>query len=281
MAGRPYWSGQIRISLVSFPVSLRSALKRGSQIPLHEVDRDSGERIRHLNVTESGKEVEYSDIIRAYDADDEQQVLLEPDEIKAIRLPSSDALELGAFVDVAAIPVERYERPYFVLPDGKDAQEIYTVIYRALADSGKAGIGQITLRGHEELCAVLAGQGGLMLETLRYDREILDGEDVFPDLGKHRPKSDYVELADQLIRKNAVQPAFSGFHDRYHEALLELIKAKQAHRKPKLPKAAKQPEKVVDFMDALRRSLDKQGGGAGRRRHASAKPHRKKRKASR
>jgi len=279
MAGRPYWSGQVRISLVSFPVSLRSALKRGSSIPLHEVDRESGERIRHLNVTESGKEVEYSDIIRAYDADDDQQVFLEPDEIKSIRLPSSDGLELNTFVDVAAIPVERYERPYFVLPDGKDAEEIYAVIHEALTDSGKAGIGQITLRGREELCAMLAGQGGLMLETLRYDRELLDGTDIFPDLGKRKLKGDYVELAEQLIRKNATEADFSAFHDRYHEALLELIKAKQAHRKPNLPKAAKQPEKVVDFMDALRRSLDKQGGGGSRRRHAASKPHRKRRAA--
>jgi DNA end-binding protein Ku len=277
MAGRPYWSGQIRISLVSFPVNLRSALKRGSSIPLHEVDRESGERIRHLNVTESGKEVEYSDIIRAYDADNDQQVLLEPDEIKSIRLPSSDALELGTFVDVAAIPVERYERPYFVLPDGKDAEEIYSVIHEAMSESRKAGIGQITLRGREELCALLPGQGGLMLETLRYDRELLDGADIFPDLGKRKPRNDYVELAEQLISKNATEADFSDFHDRYHEALLELIKAKQAHRKPNLPKAAKQPEKVVDFMDALRRSLDKQGGGSGRRRHASTKPQRKRR----
>ena len=277
MAGRPYWSGQIRISLVSFPVNLRSALKRGSSIPLHEVDRESGERIRHLNVTESGKEVEYSDIIRAYDADNDQQVLLEPEEIKSIRLPSSDALELGTFVDVAAIPVERYERPYFVLPDGKDAEEIYSVILQAMSESHKAGIGQITLRGREELCALLPGQGGLMLETLRYDRELLDGTDIFPDLGKRKPRNDYVELAEQLISKNATEADFSGFHDRYHEALLELIKAKQAHRRPNLPKAAKQPEKVVDFMDALRRSLDKQGRGGGRRRHASTKPRRKRR----
>ena len=279
MAGRPYWSGQIRISLVSFAVTLRSALQRGSQVPLHEVDRESGERIRHLNVTESGKEVEYSDIIRAYDADNDQQVLLEPDEIKSIRLPSSSALELGTFVDVTSIPVERYERPYFVLPDGKDAEEIYAVIHRALGDSAKAGIGQITLRGREELCALLPGEQGLMLETLRYDRELLEGDDIFPDLSRRKPKGDYVELAEQLINKNVTEADFSGFHDRYHEALLELIKAKQAHRKPNLPKAAKQPEKVVDFMDALRRSLDKQGGGGSRRRHAASKPHRKRKAA--
>ncbi len=276
MAGRPYWSGQIRISLVSFAVTLRSALKRGSQIPLHEVDRESGERIRHLNVTESGKEVEYSDIIRAYDAGDQKEILLEPDEIKAIKLPSSDALELGAFVDVTTIPVERYERPYFVLPDGKDAEEIYAVIHKALADEGRAGIGQITLRGHEELCALLPAEGGLMLETLRYDRELLDGADVFPDLGRRKLKSDYVELANQLIEKNAAKPDFSAFHDRYHEALRELIEAKQAHRKPHLPKGGKRPEKVVDFMDALRRSLEQKGGGGQGRRHASAKAHRKR-----
>jgi DNA end-binding protein Ku len=279
MAGHPYWSGQIRISLVSFAITLRSALQRGSQIPLHEVDRDSGERIRHLNVTESGKEVEYSDIIRAYDAGDDKNILLEPDEIKAIKLPSSDVLELGAFVDAAAIPVERYERPYFVLPDGKDAEEIYAVIHKALADEGRAGIGQITLRGHEELCALLPAEGGLMLETLRYDRELLDGSDIFPDLGRRKLKSDYVQLANQLIEKNGAEPDFSAFHDRYHEALRELIQAKQAHRKPHLPKAGKRPEKVVDFMEALRRSLEQKGSTGHGRRHASAKPHRKRKSA--
>jgi DNA end-binding protein Ku len=280
MAGRPYWSGQIRISLVSFAITLRSALRRGSQIPLHEVDRESGERIRHLNVTESGKEVEYSDIIRAYDSGDDKNVLLEPEEIKAIKLPSSDVLDLGAFVDIASIPVERYERPYFVLPDGKDAEEIYVVIHKALRDENRAGIGQITLRGHEELCALLPVEDGLMLESLRYDRELQDGSDIFPDLGHRRLKSDYVELANQLIEKNASKPDFSAFHDRYHEALRELIEAKQAHRKPHLPKGGKRPEKVVDFMDALRRSLEqKGGGGSGRRQHASAKPRRKRRAA--
>ncbi|HEY1774402.1 MAG TPA: Ku protein [Gammaproteobacteria bacterium] len=280
MAGRRYWSGQIRISLVSFAVTLRSALKRGSQIPLHEVDRESGERIRHLNVTESGKEVEYSDIIRAYDSGDDKNVLLEPEEIKAIRLPSSDVLDLGAFVDIAAIPVERYERPYFVLPDGKDAEEIYAVIHKALLDESRAGIGQITLRGHEELCALVPVEDGLMLESLRYDRELLGGSDVFPDLGHRKLKSDYVQLANQLIEKNVSKPDFSAFHDRYHEALRELIEAKQAHRKPHLPKGGKRPEKVVDFMDALRRSLEQKGGGGhGRRQHASAKPRRKRRAA--
>lgn len=276
MAARPYWSGQIRISLVSFDVTLRSALKRGSQIPLHQIDRESGERIRHLNVTTSGKEVAYEDIIKGYDAGDDRNVLLEPDELKAIKLDSSNALDLGTFVDRAAIPVERFERPYFVLPADKDAEEIYAVIHRALAKNDRAGIGQITLRGREELCAVLAEEGGMMLETLRYDRELVECTEAFPDLSRRKLKSDYVDLANQLVEKNLAEPDFSGFHDRYHEALLELIKAKAAHRKPHLPKTPKQPEKVVDFMDALRRSLDKKGQ-AGTRKHASHRPARKRR----
>ncbi|HSN18642.1 MAG TPA: Ku protein [Gammaproteobacteria bacterium] len=280
MAARPYWSGQIRISLVTFDVTLRSAIRRGSQIPLHQIDRESGERIHHLNVTTSGKEVPYEDIVKSYDVGDDRDVLLEPDELKAIKLPSSNALDLGTFVDRSSIPVERFERPYFVLPGDKDAEEIYAVIHEALAESDRAGIGQITLRGREELCAVLAERGGIMLETLRYDRELVAPAEAFPDLSKRKLKSDYVDLANQLIEKNVTEPDFSVFHDRYHEALLELIKAKAAHRKPNLPKAPKQPEKVVDFMDALRRSLDKRGGASGARRHAShrAPP---KRRASR
>ena len=278
MATSPYWSGQIRISLVTFDVTLRSALKRGSQIPLHQVDRESGERIHHLNVTASGKEVAYEDIIKSYDAGGEKDVLLEPDELKAIKLPSSNALDLGSFVERSAIPVERFERPYFVLPADKDAEEIYAVIQQALARSDRAGIGQITLRGREELCAVLSEQGGIMLETLRYDRELVEADGVFPDLSRRKLKSDYVDLANQLIEKNLAEPDFSGFHDRYHEALLELIKAKAAHRTPNLPKAPEQPEKVVDFMEALRRSLEKKGQAAARS-HASHRPARKRRAA--
>lgn len=117
-----------------------------------------------------------------------------------------------------------------------------------------------------------------MLETLRYDRELVEPGEVFPDLGRRRLKSDSVELANQLIDRNTRKADFSAFHDRYHEALRELIKAKEAHRKPRLPKLPQEPEKVVDFMDALRRSLDKKGGrsGAARRSHASRRTHRKR-----
>jgi DNA end-binding protein Ku len=273
MAARPYWSGQIRISLVAFSVTLNSALRKGSQVPLHELDRKSGERIHHQNVTEDGTEVDHDDIVKGFETDKDQYVVIEQEEIDEIKLPSSDTLEIDAFVDVSSIPVIRFERPYFVLPDGKDAREIYAVIHQALLKSGKAGIGQIAMRGREELCAVIPVEGGLILETLRYNAELQTSDDIFPDLGTKKLKSDYVDLANQLIKKNTHEPHFEKFHDHYHEALLELIKAKKAHRKPKYPKATKPTGKVIDFADALRKSL---GTTKSAKLHKSASGHRKK-----
>ncbi len=252
MATRPYWRGQIRISLVSFPVALISALRRSSQIRLHEIDRESGERIHHRNVNEEGREVEREDIIKAYDTGD-GIVALEPQEIADIKLPSSDMLALDTFVKIADIPVPFYERPYFVLPHGKTSEEIYAVIHKALLSSAKAGIGQITMRGREELCAVLPAKKGLILNTLRYLEEV-ESEDMLPSLDV-KINSDYVELAHQLIERNTEKPDFEKFQDHYHEAFMELINAKKTHRKPVYAKA-RPSAKVVDFMEALRKSLE-------------------------
>jgi DNA end-binding protein Ku len=231
-----------------------SALKRGSQIPLHEIDRKSGERIHHKNVTQAGREVERENIVKAFEIGREEYVVLEEEEISDLKLPSSDTLALVNFVDISSISVTRFERPYFVLPSGKDALEIYSVFHEALRGSNKAGIGQITLRGREELCAVIPVERGLILETLRYNSE-LNSDDSMPEQSTKRMKADHLQLARQLIQKNAGPPLFGEFHDHYHETLLELIEAKKAHRRPRLPKPTKPSGKIVDFTEALRKSL--------------------------
>ncbi|HVY12857.1 MAG TPA: Ku protein [Alphaproteobacteria bacterium] len=271
MAARPYWSGQIRLSLVSFKIALFGALKRGSQIPLHEIDRNSGERVHHQLVLEDGSVVQREDIVKGFEAEKNEYVLLEPEEIDNIKLPSSDTLALENFVELSGIPIARFERPYFVTPQGKDAEEIYPVLQQALLSDKKAGIGQITLRGREELCALYAVENGLMLSTLRYNAEMEDGKEFLPGEPKKKLKSDYVSLMGQLIDKNSHAAHFEKFHDHYHEALKELISAKKAHRKPKLPKAEKQPAKVVNFMDALKKSLGAKGGKTKVARHTRRK----------
>jgi DNA end-binding protein Ku len=252
---RPYWSGQIRISLVGFAVDIFPATQRGSQVPLHEYDRRNGERIRHQNLNDSGDPVEYDDIVKGYEFEKNDAVLLEKDEIDSLKLPSSDALELTEFIPAAALQPIRYERPYFILPHKKTDAAIYQVVREALEASGMVGIGQITLRGREELCAVGALKKGLSLETLRYDAELLDPDEFFADLHDAKIRKDEVALARRLIEQNTGKPDFGRFHDHYHEALLDLIDSKRHKRKPHFTKGAPIPAKVIDFMDALQRSL--------------------------
>jgi DNA end-binding protein Ku len=272
MPARPAWSGQIRVSLVAFKITLSSALKRGSQIPLHELDRKSGERIHHQNITEDGTPVDRENIVKGFETATDTYVMLEPDEIDDIRLPSSDTLALDTFVDLDGIDIARFERPYFVMPQGRDGREIYAVMQKALIDSGKAGLGQIAMRGREELCALYAVEDGLMLSTLRYDAELEEPEDALPGTPAKKPKTNSIELMRQLICEHSAPANFAKFHDHYHEALRELVKAKQAHRKPRMPKTAKPTAKVVNFMDALKKSLHS-------RAQATPTAHRRRRSA--
>ena len=253
MPRHAYWKGQIRISLVALTVEVVPATKR-SQMPLHELHRPTGERIHHQNVLESGKPVQDRDIVKGYEYAKGEYVLLEQDEIDQVKLPSSDELELTHFIDVDALPVLRLERPYFVVPDGKKANEIYHVIAESLRASGKAGIGQITLRGREELCAVMALEHGLVLETLRYDIELQDVPSIFATTSG-KAKDEYLELARKLIEEKSGPASFGRYHDHYHEALKELIDAKRHHRAARVKTPAEKPETLVDFMDALKRSL--------------------------
>jgi DNA end-binding protein Ku len=272
MPARPAWSGQIRISLVAFKITLSNALKRGSQIPLHELDRKSGERIHHQNITEDGTPVDRENIVKGFETTKGAYVLIEPDEIDDIRLPSSNTLALETFVDLEAIDIARFERPYFVIPQGRDASEIYAVMQKALTDSGKAGLGQIAMRGREELCALYAVEDGLMLSTLRYDAELEEPEDALPGTPTKKPKTDSIELMRQLINEHSAPANFAKFHDHYHEALRELVRVKQAHRKPRTSKPSKPTAKVVNFMDALKKSLHS-------RAHATPTAHRRRRSA--
>jgi DNA end-binding protein Ku len=272
MPARPAWSGQICISLVAFKITLASALKRGSQIPLHELDGKSGERIHHQNITEDGKPVARENIVKGFETAKDTYVLLEPDEIEDIRLPSSDTPALETFVDLDAIDIARFEQPYFVMPQGRDGSEIYAVMQKALMDSGKAGLGQIAMRGREGLCALYAVEDGLMLSTLRYNAELEEPSEALPGTPAKKPKTDSIELMRQLINEHSSAGNFGKFHDHYHEALRELVKANQAHQKPRMPKSAKPTAKVVNFMDALKKSLHS-------RAHTAPTAHRRRRSA--
>jgi DNA end-binding protein Ku len=254
MALRPYWSGQIRLSLVSLPVSIYPALSRSRQIPLHEIYRKTGQRVRHQN-TVDGEEIDREDIVKGYEVEKGEYVILEPDEIKALKIPSKKILEITQFVDKTAIDPIYYEAPYFVTPEGKGSEDAFMVIRDALRQSGKVGLGQLAIAGRERLCAIKPCGSGIMLETLRYEDEIRESDPYFGDIDDGAVDKEQLSLAKELIKRKTATFKPEKFHDHYKEALQELIDSKLEGRKPRDVIEEPPQGKVINLMDALRKSL--------------------------
>lgn len=276
MALRPYWSGQIRLSLVSLPVSIYPALSRSRQIPLHEIYRKTGQRVRHQN-TVDGEEVDREDIVKGYEVEKGEYVILEPDEIKDLKIPSKKTLEITQFVDKGSIDQVYYETPYFVTPEGKGSEDAFIVIRDALRQSGKVGLGQLAIAGRERLCAIKPCGSGIMLETLRYEDEIRESDPYFGDIDDGAVDKEQLSLAKELIKRKTATFKPEKFHDHYKEALQELINSKLEGRKPRDVIEEPPSGKVINLMDALRKSLKEQNAKpAAKKPAAKTKPRSKK-----
>lgn len=269
---RPYWSGQIRLSLVSLPVNIYPALSRSRQIPMHEIYRKTGQRVRHQN-TVDGEEIDREDIVKGYEVEKGEYVILEPEEIKALKIPSKKILEITQFVDKTAIDPVYYEAPYFVTPEGKGSEDAFTVIREALRQSGKVGLGQLAIAGRERLCAIKPCGSGIMLETLRYEDEIRESDPYFGDIDDGAVDKEQLSLAMELIKRKTATFKPEKFHDHYKEALQELIDSKLEGRKPRDVVEEPPAGKVINLMDALRKSLKQQNTKpAAKKSVAKSKP---------
>ena len=152
---RPYWSGQIQISLVSFGVSLFPATEAASQIAFHQIDRRTGERIRHQNVAQDQEAVDRADIVKGYEVRKGEYVTIEPEEIAHLRIPSKKTLEIVQFINIDEIDPAFFEKPYFVVPQNDAQAQAFAVIQKALRETGKAGLGEAAFSGREHLIALM------------------------------------------------------------------------------------------------------------------------------
>ncbi len=259
---RSFWKGHLRLALVTIPIRLVSATASEDKIALHQVDRKSKQRIRYQKVAgETGKVVAQSDIVQGYELDDGSYVLFEPDELDKLKLTTRHTVELTEFVDACSIDPLYFDNPYYVLPDGDVAEEGYRIIRDALKSAKKYGVGQLTMRGRENLIAMKPSGEGLMIETLRYASEVRDADEVFSDIGKGKLRPELVDMAKQLIVERSGEFDPAEFKNHYAEALRKLVKDKVAggefdgsfRRRRRGPAGGT----VIDFMDALRRSTGK------------------------
>jgi len=265
---RPYWSGQVQISLVSFGVRLYTATESKSQISLHEIDRRTGERIRHQNVTESEGPVDRSDIVKGYEYRKDKYVVLEPKELKKLRILTKRAIEVRQFVYQDDIDFEYFEKPYFVTPENVEQAKTFNVVREALAETKKAGLGEVAFGGREHLVALMPADGkdslGMMAYTPRYSEELRDGGRIFSAIKSTKVDSDQLALAKELIQRDSAKFDPTKYKDDYEAALREVIDAKLKH-KPLPREAAPQKAKVINLTDALRRRLsEKASESSGR-----------------
>ncbi|MBV9954469.1 MAG: Ku protein [Pseudolabrys sp.] len=279
MAARAYWSGNIRLSLVSIPVDVFPATKAAAKIAFHQVHKPSGSRVRYQKVVPGVGEVENDDIVKGYELDKGKYVLLEPEEIDEIKLEAKKTLELSQFVGVHEIDPLYYDRPFFVLPQEDEDTEAYIVLRDALRKTKKVALGQIVIRGKGMLVALKACGDGLMLESLRYADEVKKADTAFKDVPDAKPDEDLIGLAEELIKRKSKKFNPGAFKDTYEEALRELIDAKAHHRKVKQIDEPQPGAKVINLMDALKKSVrqdNEPGGGKSSRRAAKSKSHKKK-----
>jgi DNA end-binding protein Ku len=269
---RPFWSGQIQISLVSFGVNLFPAVEAKSEIHFHQLSRRTGERIHHRKFSggddgSDGSAVDKEDIVKGYEYRKGEYVTIEPSEIENLRIPSRRTLAVTQFVDIDELNPELFEKPYFVVPDGENQTEAFTVIRQALQSTKKAALGKIAFGGREHLMAISApydakdgsaSSRGMIAYTLRYAEELRDPAEYFSAIKKTAVDSDQLALAKELIQRKTARFSAEKFHDEYEAALKELVEAKVNNAPLPKEEPMRRTGKVINLMDALRKSVKSQ-----------------------
>ena len=276
MAARAYWQGQIRLALVSIPVEVYSATKSGAAISFRQIHEPSGKRINYEKVVQGIGPVDRDEIVKGYEVSKGNYVLLDDDEIEAAKVESRKTLDLVQFVDAGEIDVFYFEKPFYVVPQDDLAEEAFVVLREALKQSGKVGIGQISVRGRETLVSLKPCGKGLVLETMRYEDEVRKAQSYFKEIPATKPDKALLDLATTLIeqRTGPFEPA--EFHDRYVDALKKLIEKKRKSKGKKVLEDVEEPEalrgdNVIDLMAALKRSVGGKDEG-GKKKAAAKKP---------
>jgi DNA end-binding protein Ku len=257
-AARPYWTGFLKLSLVTIGVRLYTATSERDRIRFHQIHEPSGERVRQQLVVPGIGPVERDDIVKGYEYEKGHYVTVDPEDLKKLRLETTDTIDIVEFVD--DIDPIFYAAPYYLVPDGSVAEEGYRVIRESLRDTGKTAIGKVVINQQERVIAIRPLGEGLLGNALRYEDEIRKPEDFFAGIGADSVDDDQLAIMEQIIKRKTKKFKPGEFHDQYQEAVRELIDEKLAGKLPdKVPE--RRPAQVINLMDALKRSLVAAEGG--------------------
>jgi DNA end-binding protein Ku len=255
MAPRAYWKGFLRLSLVSCPIALFPATSEHEKIRFHQLNKATGNRIRYRKVDEdSGDEVEQADIIKGYEVEKGQYIELTPDELEAVAIESIRMIDIDQFVPEKEIDDLYLGNPYYIVPDGEVGAQAFAVIREAIKQEGMVALGRVVFTSREHIIALKPRGKGLMGVTLRYPYEVRKEEEYFDDIADEKVTKDMLELARHIVETKSGHFHPEKFEDHYENALKDLLKKKQ-HGEKIVPAKGNEPSKVINLMDALRRSV--------------------------
>jgi len=272
VAPRAYWKGYLKLSLVTCPVALYPASSQSEKTHFHQINRKTGNRLRQQMVDEkTGRVVEGENKTRGYELKRGKYVEIEPEELDAVEVESTRAIDIDKFVPEEEIDKRYYERPYYIVPDDKSGEEAFAVIRDAMKDKGRVALARIAFANREHILAVEPWGKGMLGTTLRYDYEIRDEKKFFKGIPSLRLKKDMVELAGHILDRKAGHFDAGEFKDEYELALRKLVKRKAAGHmiEPRAEEAP--PTNVINLMDALRASMKRKKASSSARSSRSLK----------
>jgi DNA end-binding protein Ku len=281
VAPRAYWKGYLKLSLVSCPIALFPATSEREKVSFHQINKKTGNRIKYRKVdSDTGEEVESTDIIKGYEVGKGQYVEIQPEELEAIALESKRTIEIDEFVPKGQIDELYLNSPYYIIPDGQVGAQAFAVIREAINKKGMVAIGKVVFTSREHIMALEPRGKGLMGVTLRYPYEIRHEQDYFDDIPDEKIPKDMLDLAAHIVDTKTGDFDPSKFEDQYEDAVRELLKRKRQGEKIEAPRE-REPAKVINLMDALRRSVEAERAGAKQAPAPSMEQRSPKKKATR
>ena len=253
---RPYWKGYLKLALVSCPIALHAACSTTERIAFRQINKATGNRLRQQLIDEETREpVAPEHKGRGYEVTKGQYLVVEDAELEAIEIESTHTIEIDSFVPRSQIDQRFFDTPYYVLPSEPVGQEAFAVIREAIRGRGMVALGRLVLSKRERVIALEAYDKGLLGTTLRYPYEVRKAEDYFCDLPELAIVPDMLTLAEHILDRKAAEFDPSAFRDRYEEALLAHLTAKQAGTVQERRQTFAAPRRVANLMEALRRSV--------------------------
>lgn len=251
---RAIWKGHIRFSLVTIPIRVYNAVDNEQKISFNQLHRECNGPVGYdKRCKKCSKVVTKEEIVKGYQYEPDQYVIVEPEDLDKVKLKSTKVIEIEGFIHSKEVSPMLFESPYFAGPDGPVAAKAYALLSSTLKESGKVGIGKVVLRDREDVVLIGPMEGGIVLYKVRYPNEIRQMKEV-PQLEEQKIDKDQLKLARSLVDSMSTTYKKLDLRDTYHEALVEMIEAKVAGKE--IVTVEEEPKAVVDIMSALKQSIE-------------------------